>query len=95
MTNDVTGLFPSAFGKAAFPQDEEVNDMAKNLKKATELPDMADWSDERIEHWLETHDTSEILTEAIRLKLAYKRMPERTGGRAGRKATTTLQAMKK
>ncbi|MEW6201784.1 MAG: CopG family antitoxin [bacterium] len=36
------------------------------LKKATKLPDMVNWRDERIERWLETHDTSEILKKAIR-----------------------------
>lgn len=39
--------------------------MTKKLKKANELPDMANWTEERIVHWLETHDTSEILKKAI------------------------------
>jgi predicted DNA binding CopG/RHH family protein len=39
--------------------------MPVKMKKAMELPDMSQWSDEKIEKWLETHDTSEILKKAI------------------------------
>ena len=30
------------------------------------LPDMSEWGDDRIERWLETHDTTEILKKAIK-----------------------------
>jgi predicted DNA binding CopG/RHH family protein len=46
--------------------------MAKRLKKATELPDMANWTEEKIAHWLETHDTSEILRKAIQERRVHE-----------------------
>ena len=47
--------------------------MASKMKKATTLPDMADWTDERIDRWIETHDTTEILKKAMRERRVQER----------------------
>lgn len=39
--------------------------MKKIMKKAKALPDMTDWSEDKIDKWLESHDTTEILKKAI------------------------------
>ena len=44
------------------------------MKKATKLPDMSDWSDARIERWLETHDTTEILKKAVQEQCLRERV---------------------
>jgi len=52
--------------------------MATKMKKAKELPDMSDWTDEQIERWLETHDTSEILKKTIRERRVHERAGKET-----------------
>jgi len=52
--------------------------MATKMKKARKLPDMSDWTDERIERWLETHDTTEILKKAIREQQIHERARKET-----------------
>lgn len=34
------------------------------MKKATEIPEMARWTDEQIDAWLENHDVSELINKS-------------------------------
>lgn len=52
--------------------------MGKTMKRATELPDMSDWTDDKIERWLETHDTTEILKKAIQEQKIIERAKRQT-----------------
>ena len=52
--------------------------MARTIKKATKLPDMSDWTDVRIDRWLETHDTTEILKTAIQEQRVYMAASKQT-----------------
>ncbi len=52
--------------------------MGKTMKKATELPDMSDWPDDKIERWLESHDTTEILRKTIQEQKVLERAKRQT-----------------
>jgi predicted DNA binding CopG/RHH family protein len=42
-----------------------MTEMARKMEKAAKLPDMSGWTDDQIDRWLRTHDTTEILKQAI------------------------------
>jgi len=52
--------------------------MGKIMKKAAELPDMSDWPDDKVERWLESHDTTEILRKAIQEQKIQERAKQQT-----------------
>ena len=52
--------------------------MKAKMIRATGLPDMSGWTDTRIEKWLATHDTTEILKRAIKEKAGSARPAKQT-----------------
>ncbi len=75
---DKNGAVDDGFVKTPFKAEQEVKTMGKTMKKATELPDMSDWPDSKIERWLETHDTTEIIKKAIQERRVHERARKET-----------------